>query len=148
MNWEPLAHLDLDDDAAAALTSARWEAARAGRRFVSTNDLVLGFLNSGCQAGLVLHGLGITEETARVGVVSVLRTLDGPRRQGDSPTNRLERAIGIADVLARTEGVIGVDSCHLLVGLLREGGSTGALLLRNAGVTEERVHRPLQHRRV
>ena len=61
------------------------------------------------------------------------------------PTSRVKKVIELAFEAAKAESSSQVESEHVLVGLIEEGGGLGGRVLQDLGVTVERVaYRPLR----
>ena len=142
-----LAGYDFTTGVRGALIKAREEAHRRNHEYVGTEHLLLGLLAEDDTLVMdVLENLGTSPSR-------VQEIVDGMVQNG-APTGRsripdlpytprarvvLDQAIGIAHEFG--DGYVGTQ--HLLLGIVRERQSIGALALSNAGVAEPQLRREI-----
>jgi len=123
-----------------SLAYAQEEAGRLKRPYIGTEHLLLGLVREeNSVACRVLRGLGVEGDKVRSSVEEI--SGQGERRvvgrpSLTQPTKRIiERAVGEA----RKMGNNYVGTEHLLLSLVEEGEGIAADILRNLGITSERV---------
>jgi len=123
------------------LALAQDEAIRFNHNYIGPEHLLLGLAREGeGVAAKVLDALGVTLSKLRKSVEAMIG-------RGDSTTSpseitlspRTKKIIELAIDEARKLGHSHVGTEHLLLGLVREGGHTGAMALESLGVTLEKV---------
>jgi len=122
------------------LVFAQQEAQMGRQSYIGTEHVLLGLVrdNSGL-AGAALRALGLRLDAVR-------QTVDGLReREPDLsvrqmiPTSAVKEVIERAFHQAQSEKCSRVDTGHLLIGLLQEDPGIGAHVLREHGLSVERV---------
>ncbi|SHN53037.1 ATP-dependent Clp protease ATP-binding subunit ClpC [Desulfitobacterium chlororespirans DSM 11544] len=122
-----------------ALQFASDEAKRMGSNVIGTEHLLLGLVAEGEGiAAKSLHGIGVTPEKIREQIGN-LTGIGQPFTGEVSLTPRVKRVIELAHEEARRHGVSYIGTEHLLLGLLMEGEGVAARVLRNLGVSPERI---------
>lgn len=122
-----------------ALQFAADEAKRMGSNVIGTEHLLLGLVAEGDGiASKSLHGIGVTPEKIREQIGN-LTGIGQPFTGEVSLTPRVKRVIELAHEEARRHGVSYIGTEHLLLGLLMEGEGVAARVLRNLGVSPERI---------
>jgi len=141
----PLAGYDFTTRVRGALIKAREEAHRRNHEYVGTEHLLLGLLAEDDALVMdVLDNLGASP--ARVqGIVEGMVENGVPTARSRIPdlpyTPRARVALDQAISVAHEFGDGYVGTQHLLLGIVRERQSVGALALANAGVTEPVLRR-------
>ncbi|MGI1658342.1 MAG: ATP-dependent Clp protease ATP-binding subunit [Desulfitobacterium sp.] len=122
-----------------ALQFAAEEAQRMGSNVIGTEHLLLGLVDEGEGiAAKSLLGIGVTPEKVREQIGN-LTGIGEPYEGEVSLTPRVKRILELASEEARRHGVSYVGTEHLLLGLLMEGEGVAARVLRNLGVSPERI---------
>lgn len=130
----------LTDRAARILLGADAEAEARGQDFTGVEHLLLATLKeSQGPATSSLEALGLEPDSvavavaARIGTPDDLVAVEPPRRNGYSPETKrvLELAVREADELGDNY----LSDLHLLLGILRDGGSATAQVLTQHGIT-------------
>ncbi|MEL1135411.1 ATP-dependent Clp protease ATP-binding subunit [Desulfitobacterium sp. THU1] len=122
-----------------ALQFAAEEAQRMGSNVIGTEHLLLGLVDEGEGiAAKSLLGIGVTPEKIREQIGN-LTGIGEPYEGEVSLTPRVKRILELASEEARRHGVSYVGTEHLLLGLLMEGEGVAARVLRNLGVSPERI---------
>ena len=141
----PLAGYDFTTRVRGALIKAREEAHRRNHEYVGTEHLLLGLLAEDDTLVMdVLENLGASPAGVQQIVEGMIQNgaPTGRSRIPDLPyTPRarvvLDQAISVAHEFG--DGYVGTQ--HLLLGIVRERQSVGAIALANAGVTEPLLRR-------
>ncbi|MFL5761434.1 MAG: Clp protease N-terminal domain-containing protein [Thermomicrobiales bacterium] len=126
--------------AQAALSLAQDEARQLGHEYIGTEHVLLGILRRSDSVGArILDDLEVQLDVVRSAVEKTIGRgpmgVEGERRL----TPRLKRVFDLSVKEAKSLGHGFVGTEHLLLGMLREGEGVGALILRDLGVTAERV---------
>ncbi len=136
-----------------AVTFAAEEAGRLGHAFVAPEHLLLGLLGLGSGGALtLLWKFGINLESLRTLTESSIsdaarnepglntQPLRPTQRKSSSPihTPRLKKTLSLAAAEAKTAGRTEVSSEDLLIGLLLEGKSGAAAVLKSYNLTSSR----------
>jgi ATP-dependent Clp protease ATP-binding subunit ClpA len=124
-----------------ALALARKEADKLNHQFVGTEHVLLGLTKLGQGGGVaVLQKAGLDLRAIRVKVEELIGTGPEPNATGFVPyTPRVKKALSLAVQEAEANHSPRVDTEHLLMGLLLEGGGVAARVLRQIGLTIERA---------
>ena len=130
-----------------ALRLAQEAAGELGHGYVGTEHLLLGLIR--VREGLaytVLTQYGLNDEA----ITGVIRKTVGVGLAGGNPaqglTPRARRAVEIAVEDAGHTAAAGVDTEHLLTGILREGSNMALRILRGAGCDPKRLYAALMLR--
>ena len=120
--------------ARSAIEKAQETAAEFGHSYVGTEHLLMGILQEGDGLGAkVLRSAGLTEDFLRELLEKeVGRGAPAAPLQGLTP--RCKRAIELSAADAARLGQSYVGTEHLLMGILRQGDSTGARMLASTGI--------------
>jgi ATP-dependent Clp protease ATP-binding subunit ClpA len=115
---------------------AQEEARGLHHNYIGTEHVLLGmFGEPDSVAGRVLHGLGMTLDSARIEVADKVGVGKKPQVTGHIPfTPRAKKVLelGLREAAALHHGYIGTE--HLLLGLVREGqGAAAKILVEHAG---------------
>jgi len=122
-----------------ALQAATEEAKRMGSNVLGTEHLLLGLIAEGEGiAAKSLLALGVTPENVREQIAN-LTGIGHPYYGEVSLTPRVKRVLELAQEEARRHGVSYIGTEHLLLGLLMEGEGIAARVLRNLGVSPEKI---------
>lgn len=128
------------EDAKKALTLAQEEAERAHHSYIGTEHLLLGIMRldhgSGQQA---LIDLGISQDTVRETIKSVLGRDERILFQQIIPTSRVKKVIELAFEESQRMGSGSVSSGHILIGIVVEGEGIAAHVLQDLGAAPEQV---------
>lgn len=128
------------DQAKQVLTRAQGEAERSHHSYIGTEHLLLGmFQVERAMAALILADLGVELSTVRETIKGVLGRNERILVQQIVPTSRVKRVVEIAFEEARQGGSREVGTQHLLLALLIEGDGIAAHVLKDLGVTLDRV---------
>ena len=138
------------------------EARNLNNNYIGTEHLLLGLIREGDGlAGRVLAKLGVNLEAARLEVIR-LQEANGtstaslqpepPRKAARSYAwsnydETAQRAILLADEMAKAQGENQVWPYHLILALLAEPESSATRLLRHAGVDVTRLLEEIEHHR-
>jgi len=123
-----------------ALSLAQQEAERSHKSYIGTEHLLLGlFQVDGGMAQQILADLGVEIGTVRDVVKGILGRNERIAVQQIIPTSRVKAVIEIAFEESRRTGSRSVGTQHLLLGLLIEGEGIAAHVLKDLGVTVDRV---------
>jgi flavin reductase (DIM6/NTAB) family NADH-FMN oxidoreductase RutF len=129
-----------NEQAKRTLTLAQEEAERSHHSYIGTEHLLLGLLRTERgTAQRVLTGLGISTDSVRETIASVLGRNERIIIQQIIPTSRVKKVIEIAFQEARRMGHNYVDTGHLLLGLLIEGEGIAAHVLVDLGADPAKV---------
>jgi ATP-dependent Clp protease ATP-binding subunit ClpC len=121
------------------VVNARDHALQRNHEYVGTEHLLL---------ALIAHDDGVAAEALRnlnVDLDEIRETIDGVVPNGKSApgtpdlpfTTRTKKILELAAAEAQDFGRSHVDTEHLLLGMIREGGGIAAQVLERAGLTEE-----------
>ena len=122
------------------LTLAQEEAQKNNNNYIGTEHLLLGLVRE--QEGLaakILVNLGADLGKLRSSVELVLRKGAGAESSDMRLTPRAKQVIQLAVDETRQFNRPSVDTEHILIGIMRDGGGVAANLLESAGITVERV---------
>lgn len=130
---------NFSDGVRKSLACARDEAFRLQHDCVGTEHILLGVLRDSEVVG-ILRELGKTAEEIRRAVEARARPGASPVRRSELPyTSRAKMALEFSMAEARELKDPGVETKHLLLGLLREETGIGGEALREFGLTAESV---------
>jgi hypothetical protein len=122
------------------LALAQQEAERSGHSYIGTEHLLLGLLSDEeSLAYQALSHLGVETPTVRKSIEGVLGRDERVIIEQIIPTSRVKKVIEISFEEARRMGHNYVGTEHLLLGLLIEGEGIAAHVLKDLGVTLDRV---------
>ncbi|MBO0684536.1 MAG: hypothetical protein J2P45_15370, partial [Candidatus Dormibacteraeota bacterium] len=128
------------EQAKAVLTLAQEEAARSHHSYIGTEHLLIALVRQReGLGGRILAALGVELDAVREGVEKTLGQNQRIIVTQIIPTSRVKKVIEIAFDEARRSGHPDVGTHHLLQALLLEGEGVAAHVLRDLGVTLERV---------
>ncbi|MBO0681741.1 MAG: hypothetical protein J2P45_01185 [Candidatus Dormibacteraeota bacterium] len=131
----------------AVLTLAQEEAERARHSYIGTEHLLIGLLRQrDGLGGRVLVGLGVELDAVRDGIEKTLAGAPTIIVARIIPTSRVKKVIELAFDEAQGSGQANVGTYHLLLGLLLEGEGVAAHVLRDLGVTLDRVRQEVGRR--
>ncbi len=126
------------DDARTLLDRAREEAGGLHADYVGTEHLLLALLSDGGPAGDALRTLGVSAGDVRERAAGV-RPPAEPVASRMGLTARSERVLELAAELAEERGAGQADPRDVLIALVRGDGGPGARILRDLGVSADRV---------
>ena len=123
------------------LVLAQKEAGRFNHDYIGTEHLLLGLLRlSQGVAVNVLKSMGLNIEKLRIEVEKCSGAGGGTKVDGAIPfTNRLKKVLILAAREAQSMNYSFIGTEHLLLGLLREGESVAARIMRNMNIDPEKV---------
>jgi ATP-dependent Clp protease ATP-binding subunit ClpA len=130
-----------NDRAKRVLALAQDEAIRFNHNYIGVEHLLLGLVREGeGVAARALHSLGVELSKARTSVEFMI----GRGASSTTPSEiilspRTKKVIELAIDESRKLGHSHVGTEHLLLGIVREGGSIGAGVLESLGVALEKV---------
>lgn len=121
------------------LVLAQEEAKKMGHQVVGTEHLLLGLIQEGEGiAAKALSGIGLDFEKIRGQVEQIVGV--GKPVSGDIGfTPRVKKVLELANEEATRHGVNYIGTEHLLLGLIMEGEGIAGRVLRNLGVSPEKV---------
>ncbi len=126
--------------AKAAVMFAQEEARRLGNNYVGTEHLLLGILREGTGLGVtILVQLSVDPAQLRVTVEGLIPPSEAPTDGALGLTPRAKRAMELAMAEARRLNHHYIGQEHLLLGLVHEGEGIAGSVLRERGVTLERL---------
>jgi ATP-dependent Clp protease ATP-binding subunit ClpC len=129
------------ENAKRVLTLAQEEAEIAHHSYIGTEHLLLGLARE--ETGLAaaaLREMGLNNDDLRADLAKVLQAKSPPTPLEQMvPTSRVKRIIEMSFEEARQEGMSQVETEHMLVAMLSEGEGVAAHVLRNRGVTVDRL---------
>src|SRR6185503_15986399 len=130
-----------NDRAKRVLALAQDEAIRFNHNYIGTEHLLLGLVREGeGVAARVLDSLGVELSKARSSVEFIIGRGDSTTAPSEITLSpRTKRVIELAIDEARKLGHSHVGTEHLLLGIVREGGSIGAGVLQDFGLALEKV---------
>ena len=125
------------------LVLAQQESLRFNHGYVGTEHLLLGLLKLGQGVAVsVLKSMDLNLETLRMEVEKISGSSGSTQVQGDIPyTPRLKKVLALAAKEAKTMNYNYIGTEHLLLGLLKEGESVAAKVLRNLNVNIDVVRK-------
>ena len=123
------------------LMLAQKEAMRFNHDYVGTEHLLLGLLSLGQGVAVsVLKSMGVNLENLRLEVEKQVGTGGATKLEGAPPyTPRLKKALALAAQEAKTMNYNYIGTEHLLLGIIKEGESVAARVLKNLKVDIEKV---------
>jgi ATP-dependent Clp protease ATP-binding subunit ClpA len=130
-----------NDRAKRVLALAQDEAIRFNHNYIGTEHLLLGLVREGeGVAARVLDSLGVELSKVRTAVESMIGRGDATTSPSEiTLAPPMKKAVELAIDEARKLGHSHVGTEHLLLGIVRQGGSIGAMLLGQLGVDLEKV---------
>jgi ATP-dependent Clp protease ATP-binding subunit ClpA len=130
-----------NDRAKRVLALAQDEAIRFNHNYIGVEHLLLGLIREGeGVAARVLNSLGVDLSKARTSVEFIIGHGDATTSPSEITLSpRTKRVIELAIDEARKLGHSYVGTEHLLLGVVREGGSIGAGVLQSLGVGLDQV---------
>src|SRR5437773_2073411 len=130
-----------NDRAKRVLALAQDEAIRFNHNYIGVEHLVLGLIREGeGVAARVLDSLGVDLSKARTAVELKMgrgTTTTAPSDITLSPRTKKVIELGIDEARKLGHGHVGTE--HILLGIVREGGSIGAEVLKSLGLELEKV---------
>ncbi len=120
---------------------AQKEAMRFNHDYVGTEHLLLGLLSLGQGVAVsVLKSMGVNLENLRLEVEKQVGTGGTTKLEGAPPyTPRLKKALALAAQEAKSMNYNYIGTEHLLLGIIKEGESVAARVLKNLKVDIEKV---------
>jgi ATP-dependent Clp protease ATP-binding subunit ClpC len=127
------------------LILAQQEAMRFNHDYVGTEHLLLGLIKLGQGVAVsVLKSIGLNLEQLRLEVEKLSGNSGSAKTQGDLPyTPRLKKVLALGAKEAQTMNYNYIGTEHLLLGLLSEGESVAARILRNLHVNTEEIRKDI-----
>ncbi len=129
-----------NNDARKSLAQAREVALRLNHKYIDTEHLLYGMLDSGDP---VLHGIlgasGVSAVQLRQSLDFVIGKSNRPLLVEPTLSPSAQQCLGNAEQEANSSGVSQVGTDHLLIGLLHEEDGIATGVLRSLGVTLDRV---------
>jgi ATP-dependent Clp protease ATP-binding subunit ClpC len=128
------------ESAKGTLTRAQQEAEQGGQSYIGTEHLLLGLMGDGNSlAAVTLATCGLDMATIRTDLQAALQSDRASVLSQIVPTSRVKRIIELAFELAKADNSHVVDTGHLLMAIAEEGHGMAAQVLRDRGLTVERV---------
>ncbi len=123
------------------LVLSQKEAQRFNHDYVGTEHLLLGLLRLGQGVAVsVLKSMGLNIDNLRIEVEKNSGTGGGTQQQGAPPfTQQLKKVLILSAKEAKAMNYNFIGTEHLLLGLLREGESVAARILRNMNIDLDKV---------
>ena len=123
------------------LMLAQQEAARFNHDYVGTEHLLLGLIKLGQGVAVsVLKNMGLNIEKLRLEVEKVSGSGGATQIQGELPyTPRLKKVLALSAKEAKAMNYNYIGTEHLLLGILAEGESAAAKILRNLNINLEEI---------
>ncbi|TMD97375.1 MAG: hypothetical protein E6I72_06885 [Chloroflexi bacterium] len=122
------------------LTAAQTEALKIGFTYIGTEHLLLAaFADATSHSAMTLASLGVHEQTVRATLDKVMHGKKPPANPRIVPTSRVKRVIELAFKLCGAAGDPLVSTGHILLALASEGQGIAAHVLKDAGVTADRI---------
>jgi ATP-dependent Clp protease ATP-binding subunit ClpC len=132
----------LDDDATTAIAYAHDEARALNHNHVGPAHILVGLARQGGRAAEILRSFGIAEADLRDRLIATFGpSTDPPEHVFFIPRARLVVEFAIDE--ARKLGTERTAPEHLLLGIVRDGGSEAGAMLRALGVAPERIRERL-----
>src|SRR2546430_14748186 len=130
-----------NDRAKRVLALAQDEAIRFNHNYIGVEHLLLGLVREGeGVAARVLDSLGVELSKARTSVEFIIGRGDATKSPSEiTLSTRTKKVIELAIDEARKLGHAYVGTEHLLLGIVREGGSIGAGVLESLGIGLDQV---------
>jgi ATP-dependent Clp protease ATP-binding subunit ClpA len=130
-----------NDRAKRVLALAQDEAIRFNHNYIGVEHLLLGLIREGeGVAARVLASLGVDLSKARTSVEFIIGRGDSTTKPSEITLSpRTKKVIELAIDEARKLGHSHVGTEHMLLGIVREGGSIGAGVLQSLGVSLDQV---------
>jgi ATP-dependent Clp protease ATP-binding subunit ClpC len=125
------------DDARTLVERARKEAGGLRADYVGTEHLLLALLADRGPAGRALAAIGVSADEVRERAAAVRPPAVPVGRSG--LTTRTDRVLELAGEVAEERGMREPEARDVLVALVRGDGGPGARILRDLGVSSERV---------
>jgi ATP-dependent Clp protease ATP-binding subunit ClpC len=125
------------DDARTVVERARKDAGGLEAGYVGTEHLLLALLADAGPAGGALAAIGVDPGEVRKRAAAVRPPAVPVGRSG--LTTRTDRVLELADELAEERGLRQPEARDVLVALVRGDGGPGARILRDLGISSERV---------
>jgi hypothetical protein len=127
------------EDAKKVLTVSQEEAERAHHSYIGTEHLLIALVRVESQASRILSQLGVELGRVRATIESVLGRNERIIIKQIIPTSRVKKVIELSFEAASSESAAVVGTDHLLIGLLEEAEGIAGHVLKDLGVTLERV---------
>ncbi|MFA6291581.1 MAG: ATP-dependent Clp protease ATP-binding subunit [Victivallales bacterium] len=123
------------------LVLSQKEAQRFNHDYVGTEHLLLGLLRLGQGVAVsVLKSMGLNIDNLRIEVEKNSGTGGGTQQQGAPPfTQQLKKVLILSAKEAKAMNYNFIGTEHLLLGLMREGESVAARILRNMNIDLDKV---------
>ena len=127
------------------LILAQQEAMRFNHDYVGTEHLLLGLIKLGQGVAVsVLKSIGLNLEKLRLEVEKLSGNSGNAKIQGELPyTPRLKKILALAAKEAKTMNYNYIGTEHLLLGILSEGESVAARVLRNLNVNIDEIKKEI-----
>jgi ATP-dependent Clp protease ATP-binding subunit ClpC len=125
------------DDAGTLVERARKDAGGLGAGYVGTEHLLLALLADRGPAGRALAAIGVRADEVRERAAAVRPPAVPVGRSG--LTTRADRVLELAEEVAEERGERAPAARDVLVALVRGDGGPGARILRDLGVSSDRV---------
>jgi ATP-dependent Clp protease ATP-binding subunit ClpC len=125
------------DDAGTLVERARKDAGGLGADYVGTEHLLLALLADRGPAGRALAAIGVRADEVRERAAAVRPPAVPVGRSG--LTTRADRVLELAEEVAEERGERAPAARDVLVALVRGDGGPGARILRDLGVSSDRV---------
>ncbi len=127
------------------LILSQQEAMRFNHDYVGTEHLLLGLIKLGQGVAVaVLKSIGLNLEKLRLEVEKLSGNSGNSKIQGELPyTPRLKKILALAAKEAKTMNYNYIGTEHLLLGILSEGESVAARVLRNLNVNIDEIKKEI-----
>lgn len=124
-----------------ALILSQQEAIRFNHDYVGTEHLLLGLINLGQGVAVsVLKSMGLNLDGLRLEVEKLSGNVGATQAKGELPYSpRLKKVLNLAALEAKNMNYNYIGTEHLLLGLLGEGESAAAKILRNMNINPKEI---------
>lgn len=123
------------------LALSQQEAVRFNHDYVGTEHLLLGLINLGQGVAVsVLKSMGLNLDNLRLEVEKLSGNAGATKTKGELPYSpRLKKVLNLAALEAKNMNYNYIGTEHLLLGLLSEGESAAAKILRNLNINPKEI---------
>lgn len=128
------------EKARAVLRFAQEAAIELGQPYLGSEHLLLGILREGTgTAASLLASEGITEEkvASRLAELVDISPAQAPPQVNFTP--RTQKILAVSSAIARKMGAELIDTEHILLAILKEANSVGAIILSALGIDAEKI---------
>lgn len=132
------------EKAKAALRFAQEFVVELGQSYLGSEHLLLGIIREGTDvAANILASEGITEERVVSRLAELVEINPGITQTYTGFTPRTQKILAISSAIARKLGAELIGTEHILMAILKESNSVGAIILSDLGIDLERLYMEL-----